>query len=93
MEKAVCGKVIYYKDKKYGFVEYFDETSGFLARSNIFQHGIETDKEPTMRSYPELIDVGIMGSCTSSSFGICKSAGVDCYQNAETQRRPNMSVT
>lgn len=89
----MCGKVIYYKDKKYGFVEYFDETSGFLARSNILQHGIETDKEPTMRSYPELIDVGIMGSCTSSSFGVCKSAGVDCYQNAETRRRPNMSVT
>lgn len=89
----MCGKVIYYKDKKYGFVEYFDETSGFLARSNILQHGIETDKEPTMRSYPELIDVGIMGSCASSSFGVCKSAGVDCYQNAETRRRPNMSVT
>lgn len=93
MVKVACGEVIYYKDKKYGFIEYFDENSGFLARSNILQHGIETDKEPIMRSFPELIDVGIMGSCASSSYGICKSVGVDCYQNAGLRRRPNMSVS
>lgn len=92
MEKVACGEVIYYKDKKYGFIELFDEGSGFLARSNIIQRGIETDIEPTMRSFPELLDVGIMGSCASSSYGICKSAGVDCYQNAGVRSRPNMSV-
>lgn len=92
MEKVACGEVIFYKDKKYGFFEYFDEKTGFLARSNIIQQGIETDIEPTMRSFPELIDIGIMGSCASSSYGICKAVGVDCYQNAGIRCRPNMSV-
>ena len=65
--------MIYYKDKTYNFIEYFDETTGFLARSNILDNGIETDLEPTMRSFPELLDIGIMGHCSACSAGLCRS--------------------
>lgn len=64
--------MIYYEDKKYSFVEYFDETTGFLARSNVFRNGIETDMEPHMRSFPELLDIGIMGHCDACSAGLCR---------------------
>lgn len=84
--------MIYYEDKKYRFVEYFDETTGFLARSNVFRNGIETDMEPHMRSFPELLDIGIMGHCDACSAGLCRLVGVDCYQNASVRSRPNMSV-
>ena len=82
--------MIYYKDKTYNFIEYFDETTGFLARSNILDNGIETDVEPTIRSFPELLDIGIMGHCSACSAGLCRSVGVDCYQNAAVYHRPNM---
>lgn len=84
--------MIYYEDKKYHFVEYFDEATGFLARSNILSNGIETDIEPDMRAFPELLDIGIMGHCDACSAGLCKSVGVDCYQNAAVRSRPNMTV-
>jgi len=38
---------------------------------------IETDEEPFMGSYPELIDIGVMGKCVCA--GRCN---VDCYQKA-----------
>ena len=84
--------MIIYRDRKYGFIEYFDDNTGFLARSNIICDGRETDIEPKLRSFPELIDIGIMGSCDASCYGICKAVGVDCYQNAAIKHRPNMSV-
>ena len=66
----------------------FNEANGTLIRSNIFG----TDQEANMRSYPELIDVGIMGQCESSKLGICSKAGVECYQNALNSRKRNMSL-
>lgn len=83
--------MIYYKDKKYQFVEYFNENNGTLVRSNVLQNHMETDNLPTMRSFPELIDIGIMGTCIASQHGMCLVAGVDCYQNAPIRQRPNMS--
>ena len=56
LQEIVCGdKMIYYEDKKYHFFELFNEKSGTLIRSNVFG----TDLEATMRSFPELIDIGI----------------------------------
>lgn len=81
-------KMIYYEDKKYHFFELFNEKNGTLIRSNVFG----TDIEVTMRSFPELIDIGIMGSCEAAKYGICKAAGVDCYQNAISSNRKNMSL-
>lgn len=83
--------MIYYKDKQYNFVEYFNEHNGTLVRSNVLLNGVETDIVPTMRSFPELIDIGIMGTCLASKHGICLAAGVDCYQAAPIKQRANMT--
>lgn len=80
MERIARGNMILYKDKNYNFIEYFNELNGFLLRSNVLKNGVETDVVPFRRSYPELIDVGIMGTCTACDKGICKAAGIDCYQ-------------
>ena len=80
--------MIYYEDNLYEFFELFNEENGTLVRSNVFG----TDLNPSMRSFPELIDIGIMGKCTAAQSGLCKSAGIDCYQNAINVSRPNMSL-
>lgn len=89
MGKIVFGKMIIYKDKKYNFIEYFNPQNGFLIRGDIIgQKGIN----PKERSYPELLDIGIMGQCHISQLGICKKAGIDCYQQALLKKSPNMSL-
>lgn len=85
--------MIYYKDKKYHFTEFFNETTGTLVRSNVLKNGEETSQVPQMRSFPELIDIGIMGSCEAGKAGICGLAGVDCYQCGATLNEPNMSLS
>ena len=49
--------MIIYKDEVFGFFEIFNEENGTLFRSDI--NGVD----PVMRSFPELLDVGIMGHC------------------------------
>lgn len=81
--------MIIYKDKKYNFIEYFNPQNGFLIRGDVIgQKGIN----PRERSYPELLDIGIMGQCHISQLGICKKAGIDCYQQALLKKSPNMSL-
>lgn len=77
--------MIYYKDDKYGFFEIFNEKNGTLIRSDI--DGVD----PTCRSFPELLDIGIMGHCVNSKF--CKNAGIDCYQKGYIKNTPHMSVS
>ncbi len=84
--------MIYYRDKKYHFVELFNESTGMLVRSNILEQGRETDQVPEMRSFPELIDIGIMGSCIAGKTGICRLAGIDCYQNGSLSDDADMSL-
>ena len=81
--------MIYYEDKKYNFFELFNEKNGTLIRSNIFGTQMDAD----MRSFPELLDVGIMGRCESAKYGICSNAGIECYQNAINSQKENMSVS
>lgn len=76
----------YYEDAKFSFWELFNENNGTLFRSNV--NG--TNNDPLMRSFPELIDVGIMGHCTSGEKGFCKAVGVDCYQRGSTSNKKNM---
>lgn len=64
--------MIIYKDENFNFFEIFNEKNGTLFRSDI--NGID----PVMRSFPELLDVGIMGHCYNGQY--CRKAGVDCYQ-------------
>ena len=76
-------KMIIYKDEVFGFFEIFNEENGTLFRSDI--NGVD----PVMRSFPELLDVGIMGHCNGGQY--CRNAGNDCYQKGFTTYAPHMS--
>lgn len=76
-----------YIDEKHHFYELFNETNGTLVRSNVSG----TNEDAKSRDFPELIDIGIMGSCKSRSTGMCARAGVDCYQVTSSSKRPDMS--
>ena len=83
--------MLYYYDKKYHFFELFNEDNGFLFRSDIEN---KPGNDPVQRSFPELLDIGIMGHCHISHLNICKNAGIDCYQKAmEFKARNNMSLS
>lgn len=72
--------MIFYRDEKYKFNEIFNEKNGLLLRTNILsEEGIETKNKPYMRSFPELMDIGIMGSCHVYK-KYCKKFGIECYQ-------------
>ena len=75
--------MIFYKDNTFDFFEIFNEENGTLFRSDIDGH------DPVMRSFPELIDVGIMGHCNNGEH--CKRAGIDCYQKGTAVNTPHMS--
>lgn len=75
--------MIIYKDEAFGFFEIFNENNGTLIRSDVGGY------DPVMRSFPGLLDVGIMGHCDSGSY--CKNAGVDCYQKGHTRCIPHMT--
>jgi radical SAM protein with 4Fe4S-binding SPASM domain len=81
-----------YVDKKNKFIEMFDEKTGFYIRSGIIENGKDTGVDPFMRNFPQLIDIGIMGSCVHGSKGLCIKGGVECYQNGFGMKRPNMSL-
>lgn len=51
-----------YHDAKHNFNEIFDTRTGMYVRSGILdENGKDTNVDPFMRSFPGLIDVGIMG--------------------------------
>lgn len=75
-------KMIIYKDEVFNFYEIFNEENGTLIRSDV--NGVD----PVMRSFPELLDVGIMGHCDSDEY--CRSAGIDCYQKGFAVHAPHM---
>ena len=81
-------KMIYYEDKKYHFFELFNEENGTLIRSNV----TGTTQDAPMRSFPELIDIGIMGRCDAAKAGMCSKAGIECYQNAINSCKNNMAL-
>ena len=76
-------KMIIYKDEVFNFFEIFNEENGTLFRSDV--KGVD----PVMRSFPELLDIGIMGHCDSGEY--CRKAGIDCYQKGFTACAPHMS--
>lgn len=49
--------------KEKEFISMFDEHTGKYVRTGILKHGRETGEEPFMSSFPELLDIGIMGHC------------------------------
>lgn len=78
------------KDKD--FISIFDEATGRYVRSGVFKDGAETKQDPFMASFPELLDVGIMGHCVHGKSGLCVKAGVECYQDGLHAAAPNMTL-
>jgi radical SAM protein with 4Fe4S-binding SPASM domain len=82
-----------YLDKKYNFKEIFDTRTGMYVRSGVLdENGKDTNVDPFMRSFPGLIDIGVMSSCTHGRTGLCAKAGIQCYQNGLNQFGPNMTL-
>ena len=81
-----------YVDKEQKFVSIFDENTGFYMRSGIIENGKDTDVDPFMASFPQLIDIGVMGHCTHGKSGLCIKSGVECYQNGLGIQNPNMTL-
>jgi radical SAM protein with 4Fe4S-binding SPASM domain len=73
----------YFIDKQYKFSEVFDTDTGFYARTGIIDNGKDTNKDPFMRSYPLLLDIGIMGHCKNAT-----NCHIGCYQGK--LNKPNM---
>ena len=61
-------------------------------RSGVIENGKDTGKDPFMTSYPELIDIGVMGHCVHGHSGLCMKSGVQCYQNGLKTKVPNMTL-
>ena len=45
-----------------------------------------------MASFPELMDIGIMGHCIHGQAGLCAKAGIECYQGGLYKKNNNMSL-
>lgn len=48
-------------DRKYNFISMFDEETGRYIRSGVLVNGRDSGTDPFMSSFPELLDVGVMG--------------------------------
>jgi radical SAM protein with 4Fe4S-binding SPASM domain len=71
--------ILRYHDEQYNFSEVFDDLTGFYLRTSILdEHGKETSEEAFMRSFPSLLDIGVMGKCSSVN-----TCNVGCYQQGE----------
>lgn len=68
--------VVVFADKKYHFHEIFDLKDGYYVRSGVIERGKDTGVDPFMRSFPALIDIGIMAKCKNAKY-----CPVGCYQN------------
>lgn len=76
--------------KEKNFISLFDSGTGRYVRTGIINNGKDTGIDPFMASFPELLDVGIMGHCKYGQSGLCIKAGIECYQDGLHQRKPNM---
>ena len=80
-------------DEKYHFKSAFDTMTGIYVRTGILDsEGNDTGIDPFMASFPHLIDVGVMGHCIHGKTGLCRNAGIECYQSGFFIEQPNMSV-
>jgi len=75
-------------DRKYRFVSTFDTATGYYERSGVIDsEGHETSEDPFQASYPELLDIGIKGSCAHAS-----QCTVGCYQGGLENQKPDMTL-
>ena len=78
--------------KERDFLSIFDETTGRYVRTGIIENGRDSGRDPFMASFPELLDVGIMGHCIHGKKGLCLRAGIECYQDGLHRNDADMSV-
>ncbi len=78
--------------KESQFISCFDENTGSYFRSGIIENGKDTGEDPFMASFPELLDVGVMGHCIHGRTGLCMKSGVECYQDGLHSAKANMSL-
>lgn len=80
-------------DRVYRYASVFDPDSGKGVRTGVFDHaGMDTGSNPFRGSFPELLDIGIMGHCAHGESGLCARSGVECYQDGWDRREPNMPL-
>ena len=79
-------------DPKYHFITLFDDRTGTYIRSGVIENGRDTGADPFMASFPHLNDVGVMGHCIHGKTGLCRKAGIGCYQSGALVEKPNMTV-
>jgi radical SAM protein with 4Fe4S-binding SPASM domain len=80
-------------DKTHSYVSIFDPLSGMSVRSNVYApDGTDTGRDPFRASFPELLDIGIMGHCAHGLSGRCLQSGVECYQDGLHIQQPNMPL-
>ncbi|MCL2628740.1 MAG: radical SAM protein, partial [Oscillospiraceae bacterium] len=78
-------------DQHNKFYELFDSKTGLYIRSGVINNGRDTGVDPLMRTFPGLIDVGVMGHCNHGMSGYCHASGTQCYQNGRSIVKENMS--
>lgn len=80
-------------DRVNKFRALFDTISGTYIRSGVLDEGgKDTNIDPFMTTFPELIDIGVMGHCAHGKSGLCVQSGVQCYQNGLSKQLPNMTL-
>lgn len=79
-------------NKEENYMSFFNPNTGQYMRTGVLKDGKDTGIDPFMASFPELLDVGIMGHCIHGKKGLCIQAGVECYQNGLEACAPNMRL-
>jgi radical SAM protein with 4Fe4S-binding SPASM domain len=75
------------------FRSYFNQATGHYLRTGILdEQGADTGVEPFRASFPQLLDVGIMGHCAYGLSGLCDHTGFTCYQDGTHVSQPNMKL-
>ena len=84
-------KYLNYKDDVLDFVEFFNMKTGFYMRTGLLDMNrgeiVDTGIDPFKRSYPNLLDIGIMGAPCRARFS-CKA---QCYQGEKSRSSKDMS--
>ena len=80
-------------DHRFRFKSFFNPLTGKYIRTGIIdEEGRDTGEDPFMTSFPELIDIGIMGHCAHGLSGRCKESGIQCYQHGDISQNPHMTL-
>lgn len=78
-------------DERYRYGAIFDPLTGKGARSTVVDaYGNPTEEEAFRGSFPELLDIGIMGHCEHGESGLCLASGVQCYQKGGNLHEEHM---